>query len=81
MSRIKRSLPEDFSVLTGQELDGDPIVISEEEVCTGWHLFMFEQEVDALIAHRQQLTPRELVTIEAQIKRLQKLAALIRKPF
>lgn len=29
MSKIKQSLPEDYSVLTGSELDGSPAIVDE----------------------------------------------------
>ena len=79
MSRTKAALPEGFSVLTGDELDGTPDnAPTAEDLAVGWAMFDLMKCVKTLEEYKPY---GEYSEIDALTARLQQLLADMDKPF
>lgn len=79
MSRIKRALPEGYSVLTGDELDGTPDnAPTEADLAVGFAMFDLQKCVTTLEEHKPY---SEYAEIDAITARLQQLLVDMDKPF
>jgi hypothetical protein len=83
MSKIKSSLPEGFSVLTGDELDGSPDVSepTDQDLAVGFALQDLSKAVQTLEENKFALSTDEIQEIEQATTRLGNIAKFFRKPF
>lgn len=82
MSKIKSMLPEGFSVLTGDELDGTPDVdTSDQDIAVGFALQDLNNAVRTLEENKFALSEDEVKEIEQATTKLGNIAKFFRKPF
>lgn len=80
MSQTKRALPEGFSVLTGDELDGTPDT-DDQDIALGWAIFDLVKAAKALNDNAYSLTVGDLQEISKATLLLQDIPSKIAKPF
>lgn len=80
MSKIKRSLPETFSLLNGSELDGSPNITIEPSILD-WALIDLQTAALAISKSKETLGQDYLSCVETVISTLQAKVNAERVPF